>query len=657
MGIFVSRPVRDPSQPLCGRDLTLVAATVVAQVGCKVRATGRRQRNLWTIATTHLMYDRERGRSRAPRRRASSVALAPNATQITVREVIDRFETDFAAVAHAVENGEFALWIGSGISRRAPDLGGLIMRAIEYLRARAIDPALVHEYLPALNEAISLAGMQPAALEPRFSEPFANWPERQHIVNALWDNYSRVLDIRVQGKPSDFVLWDAIDIRDAFANPAEPAAQHLCIAILVLEGAIGTIASANWDSFIEAALERLANGQPGTLQVVIDPNQMREAPGRAQLLKFHGCIRYATHEPAIFRQYLTGSRTQIMEWPDKALFAAMCNTVVNTATNKKALVLGLSIQDNNLQSVFSRAKQVNPWPWPCAPQAPAHVFCEDEIRQGQRDVLRIVYGDAYNDDAVAINSGTHLRAWAEQVLLALVLKLLGDKLTRLIELSLAGVGKVAMAAALGKLVADLRNDVADLAVPDAIEGSRTNTTNQGIALWSRLLALFRTGSLPHASDAYEALCASTPDLIPGDANAQAMRLGQFGIALALLQHGRAAGLWSLSAPMANDVAQGALSAKAMRAGSTERPLFLVKSATDAIALQAQGAFANDNALVVHADDAWRRMVGLTGSARRVSSAPGRTGHVGTTHVSLGHLIASCDTAAELQQAFVAEMVL
>ncbi len=62
------------------------------------------------------------------------MALAPNATQISVQEVVAKLETDFAAVTHAVENGEFALWVGSGISRRAPDLGMLIERAIEYLR-------------------------------------------------------------------------------------------------------------------------------------------------------------------------------------------------------------------------------------------------------------------------------------------------------------------------------------------------------------------------------------------------------------------------------------------------------------------------------------------------------------------------------------------
>lgn len=100
-----------------------------------------------------------------------------------------------------------------------------------------------------------------------------------------------------------------------------------------------------------------------------------------------------------------------------------------------------------------------------------------------------------------------------------------------------------------------------------------------------------------------------------------------------------------------------MTARALRAGSVDRPLFIVKSATEAIALKSAGALANDNAIVVHADDAWQQMAASGASARRVRSAPGRTGHVGETHVSLGTLLARCTDAPTLQQEFVAEMML
>lgn len=366
------------------------------------------------------------------------------ASEISVSEVLSKLEAEFSVVADAIENGEFALWVGSGISRQAPNLGNLIERAFDFIRVRAVDPATAADYMPALVEALALAEVAPAAVEAQFGQPLNAWAEHDTIINRLWNKYSRVLDIRVRGTDADFILWDAIDIRQAFEHPAPPAAEHLCIAILILEGAVHAIASANWDGFIEAAVHRLSNGVQGVIQVVVDPDQLRGPAGRARLLKFHGCIVHATREPPVFRRFLTGSHTQIMDWPEKADFAVMSNAVVGLATAQKTLVLGLSIQDNNLQTLFSRAKNMHAWPWPCTPAAPAHIFCEDTIQQGQRDVLRLSYGDAYNNNSAAIHEATLLRAWGEKVLIAVVLKLLGDKLSRLMDLGLTAVGKGAV---------------------------------------------------------------------------------------------------------------------------------------------------------------------------------------------------------------------
>ena len=209
------------------------------------------------------------------------------------------------------------------------------------------------------------------------------------------------------------MLWEAIEIREAFEHPKPPAAEHRSIAVLILEGAVQEVASANWDGFIEEAVTQLSGGVPGVMQVVVDPDQLRGPAGRATLLKFHGCIVHAAREPLIFRQYLTGSYTQIMSWPEAAVFAAMRNAIVSLATTRKTLVLGLSIQDNNLQTIFPRATAVHGWPWPCAPATPAHVFCEDTIQLGQLDVLRLVYGDAYNNAPTALHDATLLRAWGE----------------------------------------------------------------------------------------------------------------------------------------------------------------------------------------------------------------------------------------------------
>lgn len=584
------------------------------------------------------------------------MGLAPSATNITVRQVLVRLDDDFASTAKAVENGEFALWVGSGISKKVPNLGDLIAAAMEYIRVRAIDPASEAKFMPALDEALQLANEDRAEVGADLYIPFDGWVLRKPIIDTLWNSYSRVLDIRIPNKPSDFILWDAIDIRRQFAHPAPPAAAHLCIAMLVLEGAVRTIASANWDGFIEAAVQRLGSNVPGILQVVVDPDQLRDPPGRATLLKFHGCIVHADQDEMRYRRFLTGSHTQISTWPVNPDFAAMRNAVRDAATNRKSLVLGLSIQDLNLQAVFTEATAINSWPWPCDPNAPGHVFCEDEIKLGQRDVLRIVYGDAYNDHMVEIHRASHMRAWGEQVLVALVLKMIADKLTCLLNLTLTAVGKTALGAPLSACLNGLRDLIADGATVDAVDESRTPAVNRGIALWSRLMSVFRGGMLQRDPAAYEPISPSTTAMLAADQNAQANNLGHLAITLALLDHGRSSGQWSVAPPNSDELSAGVASLRADRPGAPIRPIFLVKSASEAIRLQLDGAYANDNALVIHSDDTWHRTMAMR-SSRSPGSAPGRTGLVEPSHVSLSDVLHRNGDIDSLRTSFAAEVLL
>ena len=584
------------------------------------------------------------------------MGLAPSATDVTVRQVLARFDGDFASMAKAIENGEFALWVGSGISRKAPSLGSLIAAAVEYIRAGAVDPATGAQYMPALDEALQLAGTDRTAIGADLHRPFAAWAARDDIVNALWNSYSRVLDIRVVDGPDDFILWTAIDIRRQFADPAPPAAAHLCIAMLVLEGAVKTIASGNWDGFIEAAVQRLGGNVAGILQVVVDPNQLRDPPGRATLLKFHGCIIHADQDEARYRKFLTGSHTQIIMWPENADFAAMRNAVLAAATNRKTLVLGLSIQDMNLQGVFAAATGINPWPWPCAPDAPGHVFCEERITQGQRDVLRLVYGNGYNANVVAINNASHMRAWGEQVLVALVLKMIADKLNCLMELALVAGGRAALATPLAASLNDLRDRMADGALVDPVDESRTPAVNRGIALWSRLVSVFRSGELQQDPAAYEPISATTTALLATDQNARTSNLGHLAMVLALLEHGRSTGRWTIDPPVDEDLIHGVATFRPDRPGAPLRPLFLVKSVSEAIRLEADGAYANDNTLVIHSDDAWHRTMAMR-SARSPGSAPGRTGAMEPSHVCFGAVLNGSSDIDALRTSFTAQVLL
>jgi hypothetical protein len=579
------------------------------------------------------------------------MTVAPtDATAISVLETLQKLDHDFGAMAAAFENGEFALWVGSGISGKAPNLGALVTRAVEFLRQKAVDVATSSKFRPAFTRALALAGVNIADVEPHFQKNFSEWPNYVQIRDVLWKNYSELLDVRLPGEPNDFMLWDAVDVRDAFGNPAPPTSEHLSIAILILEGALQEIASANWDGFIEAAVVQLAGGIGGNLQVVVDPAHLRDAPGKARLLKFHGCIVHATDDPIIYRKCLVASKTQILNWPEGQSNAAMRAEVISAATNLKAMMVGLSLQDVNLQSVFVRARHANPWSWPCIPQA--HVFCENEIGDGQRQILKTVYADAYNDNIADIESSAHLRAWGEQVLLALVLKLLADKLIGLMRCRLSGE-----VATDGDLLANSLKQLRDTVAAQAV-GDRTTFANLAIASWSRMISLFRTGQLPARSTAYEPLSSGPVAQIAHDANARAASLGELAIALALLSDGQTNGLWRLSGPANSDLPSGALSSAATWGSAQPRTIFFVRSAAIALDLQKRGAFTNDNTIVIHSDDAWHQLQPSgTVTARTQKRPPGRTGTPTTLHVSIAHLLESAPNVGALRKRFAAEVTL
>lgn len=576
------------------------------------------------------------------------------ATNATVLDVLGKLDGAFAGMAKAFGNAEFALWVGSGISRRAPSLGGIIARALEFLRQKAINPDTRALFEPAFRSALGHSGLPVVGAETYFGEPLAAWPPevRDPFIEGLWTNYSKLLNVRIEGTDEDYMLWDAVDVRDAFRNPPSPACEHLCIAILILEGALHQIASANWDGFIEAAVERLAGGLPGNLQVVVDPGHLRDAPGKARLIKFHGCVVHATQQPELYRQFLVGSITQIAQWPLVQFYAAIRGEVVSLATNHKALMTGLSLQDGNLQAAFVAARQANPWPWPCDPQA--HIFCEGEIGDGQRQMLQTVYAGSYNNAIADIEGSALLEAWGEQVLLALVFKVLSTKFAAMIDLALEGRLLAADSAPLIAALDRLRDNIAARAVDD-----RTAFIENAIGHWSRAISLFRTGALPPRAEGYEVLSSGPVGGIAQDQNARIACFGELGVALSLLQQGVEDARWTLSPPIDDRPASGAISGTGTWDGAVPRPIFFARTAGVAIALQKSGAFANDNAIVIHADETWHLMqeASVGDSPRKVSRSPGRSGSMGTNHVSLARLLATETSAVGLAGRFVSDLSL
>ena len=376
-----------------------------------------------------------------------------------------------------------------------------------------------------------------------FSDPVDSWPQRGALIRSLWDSYASVLDIRVEGEAEDYMLWNAVDVRTMFGSLTDPDCEHLSIAILVMEGAIADIASANWDGLIERAVERLSGSSQQQLQVVVDPDHLRGPAGRTRLIKFHGCAIHTRDDPGTYRHFLTAARSQITNWPHNPRFDALRTVLRGVATNSRTLMIGLSLQDTNLQDLFAAARRENPWPWPPVPPPQAHVFCADFIGTHQSNMLRVVYGEAYGPNRTAIERSALIRSYAKQVLLGLVLHVLCSKLSSLATRA-CGSRLAAASAEMGAGLRRLRDSVAALAEPD-----HTAFVNRLIELWSRGLTIFRSGRLPPAgSQTYEAITRLSELEMAAEPNIGGSGLPELAAALGLLGMGEAEGKWTLSQP-------------------------------------------------------------------------------------------------------------
>lgn len=165
------------------------------------------------------------------------------ANTITLPEALALLDGPHAAVVSEIGSAGYTLWLGSGISRgRVIGLSGsdgVIAKLIEFLRAKRTAAADC-KFNQALETLLTLAELdvaQRAALD--LTVPVKEWPADQlkPIVGRLWNKYSEVLSIDIEGEKQDFLLWTGLDFPNTFADQ-DPDLEHLALAILVLEGVL-----------------------------------------------------------------------------------------------------------------------------------------------------------------------------------------------------------------------------------------------------------------------------------------------------------------------------------------------------------------------------------------------------------------------------------
>jgi hypothetical protein len=569
----------------------------------------------------------------------SDPSAGPTAATITVAGTLDLLEGPFAGVRRGVADGRYALWLGSGISRdRLPDLGHLVLKVLGFLHARSVAGGADSPHRKALEQAIELAGLRrDERAQVELDRPPATWPVVELVVEGLWRRYSELLDIRVDGEAPDHLLWDAVGVSDVYGGAIEPDCEHLCIAILVLEGVVSDVASANWDGLIEAALADLAGDVDVVVRIVVLPEELRQPERSLTLLKFHGCAVLATKAPEKYRPALVASRPQITAWNTQVDIKPIRDKMVSLATTKPTLMIGLSAQDENIQRVFAQAEAEMRWAWPVDP--PAHVFADDELAGDHANILRVVYRRDYDAHAAEIEGGALIRAYAKPLLTALVLAVLTDKLcSYLAEIDAPLIASER--AQLGDGLQALCHRLADTAEPDRLLFVRGIIYRQ-----RRALALFQDGCEPRgATPAYTPLGNLPADRVRTDPGLRTNGVRELAAAVALLGRGETSGNWLLAL---GSVPSGAEAVLKVTAGGSEAALFFVANARAALRLQVEG--------VVDANAADVVIINSTGPVEAAARSPrgtyGRTGRLSTREVDMGELLRSSSDLVSLEGAF------
>ena len=197
---------------------------------------------------------------------------APTAADITLRQTLELLDGPFATLASAVAEDRYAFWLGSGISLgRVHGLRKLVPRVLDHLQKRVAvgDPGCRFRAL--LGEIMTLASLTPAERASiDVDRPIADWPPLELYGRAPDRELSRLLDLAPSGEEADYLLWDGVDVRAIYADPTtEPDSEHLCLALLVLEGVVSEMPSANWDGLIESAIDHVAPGKLRSLSALL----------------------------------------------------------------------------------------------------------------------------------------------------------------------------------------------------------------------------------------------------------------------------------------------------------------------------------------------------------------------------------------------------
>lgn len=542
--------------------------------------------------------------------------------------------------ADGIADDRYAIWLGAGVSMgKLPGLKGVVESVLEHVRSR-VDPTNgACAFRVSLNEILALVTLDDAQRGTLdYGVPVANWPPIEQIKQQLVDRYSVMLEQFPATELPDYLVWNGVNVVARYADPATtPGPEHLGLAALIMEGVASDCASANWDDLIEKAMQILDGPNSAVLQVRVLPTDVQNNLRRARLYKFHGCALLAGQNEAAYRVKIVARQSQIDGWAAKPENKVVAAKLLDLAISKATLMLGLSAQDTNIQSVFVEANTQLPASFPTNP--PAVIVSEDQVGARQRNLLQNFYGSDYPTQSPAIHAASLVRAYANALLPALWLHIVSAKLASMIDSAAAGL-PAADRDELRLGLAKLRDLVARSAVVNKHEAFMT----AALATFGRAMRLFRRGRIAGPGEGVYAPLTDVGIVRTLAApNLDSEGLVELALGLALLGRGEFQGHWNCGVGDPTNAKTGALS---VARGTRSSQVFFAASAHAAAQMFAEGHVSDDDdAVVVHSFAAPVR------GARHPTSAPGRTGRLQLRELSVSSLRDGAMSLDDLLQRF------
>lgn len=486
----------------------------------------------------------------------------------SVAEVVARFEAEFEDFSGAFVGGKYALWLGSAISReRMPDVWKLLEKVVDFLRKRAFEEGSSGPHARALHDVLDLAGIdasEPGVIDTE--QPCARWASWSDIAQKLADKYDLVLNVPVGSHPDDYLVWTGLDVPATYADPDKtPDVEHYCIAVLLLEGVVGTAITANWDGLIEKALGQLVRSPDAAVRVIVKPEDFRDKQAPRELIKFHGCAVLAAANPTEYRDFLIARNPQVQGFKVDYPFTA--TELEQRFSLQDTLMIGLSTQDSNMHQMFKSASSNLKRHWKT--QWPAVVLGEKKLQPYHRTLLTATYNNYGPDNRDAITDGAVLGAFAKPTLTSLVLWTLTEKLVELIgRAPLPGMPPIERD--LLKKALRLSRDDAALAAA----GGTLPFIEALIIAVSNVTHVFRAGTRP-TGGTYEPLSSKPLSQAVSEQYFPTEPLGRLAVVLALVGRGMTDEGWTVQPATESTVADGVLR---ITSTSGDVRLFIVRDA-------------------------------------------------------------------------------